>query len=255
MLVVERQREIVGLVERERSVRVNLLARRFQVTEETIRRDLEKLEREGKLVRSHGGAVFFGHGGRETPIAERAVHSVQEKTAIARDAVQRIEEGDTILVDASTTAMQMVRLLPDIELTVLTNSLQVCQELAGRTRMRVICTGGELSVLSLSFVGPRAEQMLADYHVNRLFFSCTGVDLSYGLSDINEDQAVLKQRMMAAADHTYLLADRSKFGIRALKRFGALEEVKTMITNDGLNPALLAALAEREITVVQAPTL
>jgi DeoR/GlpR family transcriptional regulator of sugar metabolism len=254
MLVAERQREIVGLIERERSVRVTQLARRFSVTEETIRRDLERLEREGKLVRSHGGAVSSDWGGREAPAAERAVLYVPEKTAIAREAVTRIGEGDTILVDASTTALQMVRLIPDMPLTVVTNSIQVCLELVRCPRVRIVCTGGALSAASLSFVGSRAEEMLADYHVNRLFFSCTGIDLDHGLSDVNEAQAALKQRMLAAADHSYLLADRSKFGIRALKRFGQLADVQTLITNDGLDDETVADLQERSgVNLVMAP--
>ncbi len=252
MLAMERLREISVLVERERSVRVSELAKRFAVTDETIRRDLERLEAQGKLVRSHGGAVSMHAGASEASFAERAVSSVAEKLAIARAAVSLVQEGDTILIDASTTALQMVRLLPDIPMTVLTNSIQVCAELAGRTRSRVICTGGTLSTASLSFVGYRAEQVLADYHVNRFFFSCTGVDFQYGLSDVNEGQAMLKEQMLEIADHSYLLADAGKFGVRALKRFASLSEIDTIITSEGLDAAVAADLAAIPIGVVLA---
>ncbi|BDI30324.1 putative HTH-type transcriptional regulator YulB [Capsulimonas corticalis] len=252
MLVAERHREIVALVDKEKSVRVAGLARLFQVTEETIRRDLEKLEGEGVLLRSHGGAVSIRSGGREASYSEREVSFASEKSAIAREAVRLIEEGDTIIVDASTTAWQMTKLLPDIPLTVLTNAMQVCIELASRPRIRVICTGGSLSAPSLSFTGARAEQALAEYHVNRLFFSCTGVDLEHGLSDVNEAQATLKQKMMAIADRSYLLVDKSKFGVRALKRFGSLGDVDEVITNTGVEPATVQEMTALGVTVTAA---
>lgn len=241
LLVAERHREIVSLVDRERSVRVTSLARLFQVTEETIRRDLEKLESEGKLVRSHGGAVSRS-GGHELSFAERELSFFGDKQAIAREAVKLVEEGDTILIDASTTALQMARLLPDMTLTVLTNSMQVCIELTNRPRMRVVCTGGTLSPPTLSFVGFRAEQMLSEYHIHRLFFSCSGIDFEHGLSDINESQAVLKQRMMSVTDQTYLLVDKSKFGVKSLKRFGKVADVKSIITTDTIDPAIVREL-------------
>lgn len=233
-------------------MRVAGLARHFAVTEETIRRDLEKLEQEGKLVRSHGGAVSIRQGANEAPFAEREIRSAVEKMSIAREALKLIEDGDTILIDASTTALQLARLLPDMNLTVVTNAMQVCVELTTRPRIRVICTGGTLSAASLSFTGPRAEQALAEYHVNRLFFSCTGVDLIHGLSDVNESQANLKRRMMSMADRTTLLVDRSKFGIRALKRFGHITDVHEVITNAQADPAVVEAIVEAGVAVMVA---
>jgi len=239
----------MALVDRERSVRVAELARLFSVTDETIRRDLERLETEGKLVRSHGGAISSHIGSREAPFDERDVSHSPEKAAIAREALTLIEEGDTVLIDASTTALHLARILPNQTLTVLTNSISVCSELAGRTRLRVICTGGALSAASLSFTGPRAEQMLSDYHVNRLFFSCTGVDFEHGLSDVNESQAVLKQIMLSIADHSYLLVDKSKFGVRAFKRFGSLEDVKNVITNADVDTCVVEELHSHNLNV------
>ncbi|BDI29464.1 putative HTH-type transcriptional regulator YulB [Capsulimonas corticalis] len=249
MLAAERQREIAIIVDRERGVRVSQLAQQFQVADETIRRDLEKLEAEGKLVRSHGGAMAAQHGGREATSTERAVSFVPEKAAIARRAVEWIEEGDTVMVDASSTALHLVQLIPDIPLTLLTNSLQVCNVLAERRHIRVVCTGGTLAPASLSFLGSRAEQMLSDYHVNHLFFSCTGIDFEFGLSDVNEAQATMKQRMLAISDHNYLLVNKSKFGVRSLRRFGSLSDIKTVVTVEDLDPAIIAGLANFGIDV------
>ncbi|CAG7617611.1 DeoR/GlpR family DNA-binding transcription regulator [Paenibacillus allorhizosphaerae] len=249
MLVAERHREIVNVLDQEGSVRVTELARLFQVTEETIRRDLERLEAEGRLVRTHGGAVGIRHYEREAPFSEREISYMQEKIAIAREAVQRVVEGDTILLDASTTAWQMARLLPDMRLTVLTNAIKVAVELADRTRIRVISTGGTLSPASLSFVGPAAERMLKEYHVNKLFFSCKGIDVELGLRESSESNAMIKRRMMSISDHRYLLADHSKFGTRALEMLAPLKEVEEIITDSKIDTALLQQLKSRDFSV------
>ncbi|WP_248926224.1 DeoR/GlpR family DNA-binding transcription regulator [Paenibacillus hamazuiensis] len=249
MLVAERRREIMNVLDHGGSVRVVELARLFQVTEETIRRDLEKLEAEGKLVRSHGGAISIKNAERETPFSEREISHMQEKMAIAKEAVRAVEEGDTILLDASTTAWQMARLLPDMRLTVLTNAIKVAVELADRTRIRVISTGGTLSPASLSYIGPSAERMLKEYHVNKLFFSCKGIDLERGLSDSSESNAMIKRRMMCIADRTYLLADHSKFGIKALAMLAPLKEVDEIIADRKLDPSMLQRLTGLNLPV------
>lgn len=249
MLVVERHREIVTVVDQRGSMRVTELADLFQVTEETIRRDLEKLEAQGKLLRSHGGAVSEKNMERETPFTEREIAHVTEKSAIAKEAVKRVEENDTIMLDASTTAWQMARLLPDMRLTVVTNAIKVAIELANRSRITVISTGGTLSPESLSYVGPLAERSLEGYHVNKLFFSCKGFNLHSGLSDPTEWQAMLKRHMISTAERCYLLIDHSKFGVQALSTFANVTCVHEVITDDKIAPSLLNELKEKGISV------
>ncbi|MCL6443503.1 MAG: DeoR/GlpR family DNA-binding transcription regulator, partial [Alicyclobacillus sp.] len=180
MLVADRHRKIVELVRQEGSIRVAELSRLFQVTEETIRRDLDRLESEGKVIRTHGGAVATEERPLEVPIEQREISRIEQKRAIAAKAVQFVEEGDTISLDASTTAWQMARVLPDIPLTVVTNSVKVAMELANKRYVQVISVGGVLVARSLSFVGPLAERSLDGYHVRKAFFSCSGVHLTYG---------------------------------------------------------------------------
>lgn len=252
MLVAERHRAIVTLVTEKGSARVTELARQYGVTEETIRRDLERLEGEGRLLRSHGGAVALVDAPGERHYSERERANVREKIAIARHAVGLIREGDTVVLDASTTVLQIARLLPDLDLTVLTNGMQAALTLADRPRIRVICTGGALSPASLSFAGPQAEETLLAYHVHKAFFSCTGVDLEFGLSDINERQAMLKLRMMLIAERSYLLADSSKFGIKSLRRFARIDEIGELITDSGAEIETVRRFREAGTTVVVA---
>jgi DeoR family fructose operon transcriptional repressor len=252
MLIAERQRSIITMVTEGGSARVTDLAKHFGVTEETIRRDLEKLESEGKLLRSHGGAVAPVVASGERHYTERQVANTREKSAIARLAVQLIEEGDTVVLDASSTVLHLARLLPDIDVTVLTNSIQVALVLADRPRVRVVGTGGTLSSASLSFAGPQAEESLEKYYVNKAFLSCTGVDLEFGLSDINERQALLKVKMMDIAARTYLLADHSKFGAKSLRRFSRIEDVDEIITDSSLDADTLESIRQAGPTVIVA---
>lgn len=234
LLVAERQREITESLNEHKSVRVSDLARLYQVTEETIRRDLERLENLGKLVRSHGGAIAISQTASEKPFAERTVANQNEKVRIAREAVQWIKPGDSILFDASSTVWELAKILPDMQLTVLTNAINVAVELSDRPRIRVICTGGNLSSPSMSFAGPMAEHFLRDYHVDRAFISCSGIDVANGLSDVNESQAILKQTIINMADQIVLLADHTKFGVKSLRLFAPLESVTHLITGSEL---------------------
>ena len=161
MLVAERHEKITEIVNTKGSIRVSELSQLFKVTEETIRRDLEKLEKEEKLQRSHGGAVSIKKEEQmERPYFEREIRNVPEKTAVAEEAVKNVVENDTIILDASTTAWYMAKRLPDIPLTVITNSMKVAMELSSREKVTVISCGGTMLAKSLSFVGPLAIQAI-----------------------------------------------------------------------------------------------
>src|SRR5690625_842264 len=173
MLVAERHQKIVELVNERKSIRVTELSKIFSITEETIRRDLEKLESQGKLIRSHGGAISVGPSkSLEISYLEREITNVKEKRQIATEAIKHVSEWDKIILDANTTAWYMAKELPDIEITVLTNSKKVATELSTKKNITVISTGGLLRNESLSFVGPLAETSLESYHVNKSFISC-----------------------------------------------------------------------------------
>ncbi|WP_409345814.1 DeoR/GlpR family DNA-binding transcription regulator [Paenibacillus sp. MBLB4367] len=252
MLAAERLHKIVELVNERGSIRVSELSEILGVTEETIRRDLDKLEGEGKLLRSHGGAVSVRDTQAEVPYAVREVMNNEEKSRIAAEAVKHIEAGERIILDASTTAWFMARLLPDMPLTVLTNSLKVAVELSTKEKIQVISTGGRLTHGSLSYVGPLAERSLEQYYVDKLFFSCKGVHTERGVSETNEAQAQIKQRMIAIAERVYLLADYSKFGVQAFTHVSGWGKVKHLITDSRTNAEDLGLLKEAGVDVIRA---
>lgn len=248
MLVAERYEFIVQLVNERGSIRVSELSELCDVTEETIRRDLDRLEQAGRLRRSHGGAVSVKEQ-TEIPYFEREVTFADEKRKIAQAAVERIAPGQRILLDASSSAWYMAAILPDIPLTVLTNSIKVATELASKEKIEVISTGGILAARSLSFVGPLAERSLDAYHVDTLFFSCKGVHLERGISESNEWQARIKQKMIGTADRVVLLADWSKFGVQALTQVAALGDVHEIVTDQRAEAETMQRLRERGLIV------
>ncbi|MFD2922320.1 DeoR/GlpR family DNA-binding transcription regulator [Halobacillus naozhouensis] len=252
MLVAERQQKIVELVNERKSIRVTELSQAFSVTEETIRRDLEKLEREKKLSRSHGGAISVNSSDSlEIPYAEREVTNVEEKKEIALEAVKQVHEGDKVILDASTTAWYMAKALPDIQITVLTNSIKVAMELSSKKQVTVISTGGVLLPKSLSYVGPLAEASLDTYHVNKAFISCKGVHLERGISESNEQQARIKKKMIDSADVVFIMIDSSKFGVQAFSKLYDLEVVDHIITDQKMDSRIVQQLHDKSLNLIR----
>ncbi len=249
MLVAERYEKIVQLVNERGSIRVSELSALCQVTEETIRRDLDRLELAGRLRRSHGGAISVKELQPEVPFFEREVTHAEEKKRIAVEAVKLIRPKERILLDASTTAWYMAKLLPDIPLTVLTNSVQVITELSSKEKIEVIGTGGRLAPSSLSFVGPLAERSLETYYVDKVFLSCKGVHLERGISESSELQARLKQQMISIADHAVLLADSSKFGIQSLSHVAGWSQLDAIISDRKLTDETVELLTGKGMSI------
>jgi DeoR/GlpR family transcriptional regulator of sugar metabolism len=231
MLASERQDRILDILLKSRAVSTTRAAKVLAVTEETVRRDFEKLEADGRLYREHGGAVRVNDSRRDLPLDSRELANVVEKAAIARVARAQIQKGDTVFFDASSTVFQLACLLPDLELTVLTTGLKVAIELARRPAVEVILAGGVVNHGSLSCQGTLADQILESYHVQKVFISCRGVDAERGLSEANAEQAGLRRKIIKLSDQTIVLADHSKMGLKSSYCFAKLEDIDTLITD------------------------
>ena len=245
MLAAERRATIARLAKQHGSVRVGELGQQFDVTEETIRRDLEELEQGGYLKRTYGGAVSINGTGLELPFARRVASHREEKSAIASYAATLIQEGETIILDASTTALWLAkRLIERRDLTVVTTSLQIVMELAGRPGIRVICTGGNLRDRTLAFVGPLAERAIQGYYVDKVFMSGKGLTPEGGLTDSNELEVELKKTMLAAGKAKIALVDSSKMGHRAFAQIADVGEFAQIITDTGIDSEMARAIGE-----------
>ena len=252
MLVAVRHNKIVSTLNERQTIRVSELSTLCGVTEETIRRDLEKLETQGKLVRIHGGAISIKDEEGDLPHFEREVINKKEKMSVAKEAVKYIEENDIIFLDASSTALYLARFIPDMKLTVLTNSIQVCAELAKSPSIHVINTGGMLSSNSMSFVGPLTLQTLESYYVNKLFFSCKGLHEEWGISDSNELQALVKRKVIQMADKKYLLLDSTKLGNRAFSHIEKTNVLDVLIIDSNAKEESLTPFEGKGFKIIKA---
>lgn len=249
MLAAERQKKIVELINLRSSMRVTELSEEFSVTEETIRRDLEKLEKNNELKRSHGGAVTIKDSLSEIDFNTRQITNIEEKQKIANEAVKLVKSGDRIILDASTTAWYMSKIIPDIPLVVITNSLKVAMELSQKEQVKIISTGGILLPKSLSLVGPVAEDTLDKYHVTTAFISSKGVNIESGLTDSHEQQALVKKKMLARAKKRVLMVDSSKFNNTDFATIANLNQITDCITDDQIDEDLKKQLQKLNVNM------
>lgn len=253
MLAIERHRRLLELLQKSGSVRTADAARTLRVTEETVRRDFEKLEAEGSLLRSHGGAVKLESARQEVSEQERTHQHTSAKRAIARAAAAQIHPGQTILFDASTTAKQVAQLLPDQPLTVLTNGLQTALILAEKPSIHVILLGGSLRGNSRSCTGWAAEQTLDFVRVDTAYISCRGFDSEQGPSEASEEQARLKRRIAERAGELCLLADASKTGLCSSYFFCHPSDLDIWITDKRPSEAIQSTLSTAGVRIIVAP--
>jgi DeoR family fructose operon transcriptional repressor len=231
MLAVERQQRILDMLLKSGAVTTVKAAKVLAISEETVRRDFEKLEAEGLLSRRHGGAVRLNESHRDLSWNSREVTNVAEKTIVAELGLGQIQAGDTVFFDASSTVFHLACLLPNLEVTVFTTALKVAVELVRRPAVRVILSGGAVSPRSLSCQGSLADLILEHCHMQKAFLSCRGLDGERGLSEANAEQAALKRKIMSMADQTILLADHTKTGVKSSYFFAKLAEVDVLITD------------------------
>lgn len=235
MLALSRREGIMELLTQQHSVIVAELSKRYDVTEETIRKDLEKLEREGRLRRIHGGAVKAADPdeGHELPFALRNTLNMPYKRQIAKEAVRLVAEQDLIALDASTTSLQLAHELKSrTGITVVTNSLNIVNVFKDSPGIHLFCTGGSLQPQSLCFVGESAERMMEGYAINKVFLSTRGLTLDKGLLEPNEREARMKKALMRMARQVVVLQDHSKFGQSAFYPIGDWSQVHCMVTDE-----------------------
>lgn len=246
----DRKKEILNLLEDVGVVRVSELSKRFGVTEETIRRDLERLESEGMLLRTHGGAVLNRKEGPELPVLQRELIQLDAKKAIGEYAASIVKDGEVIALDASTTCLQMAKNLPNKEITVITYSVAIAYELVKKNNIQIFLIGGYLDRHSLGNTGSPAEKMVEGYHADKFFFSCQGFDLQRGVSEPYEAHAQLKKNIADISDQLILLADSSKFQRKSLVRLIGLEEIHMVVTDNNMPPEALKEMESSNVNMV-----
>lgn len=249
--VAERRNTAVKMVKDSGQVSVGELSRLFGVSEVTVRKDLEYLENRNLLIRTHGGAMQNEYLVYDSNFEDKSRKNAEKKRRIGRAAVDLIQEGDTILLDAGTTVMQVARQLHDKRnLTLITCAVNVATELIRIPENQIVMLGGEIRASSAAVVGPFAEKMVREYYCRKLFLGCDGFDVDFGITTTNVNEAHLNRVMIESAHETILLLDSSKFDRRGLSKICGLEKISKIITDDGIPDKIKKTLHDLEIPVI-----
>lgn len=233
MLALERRNLILEKLQEEKRVVVSELSQQFLVSEETIRRDLEKMEKEGVAIKSYGGAVLNETTSIDMPFNVRKKENVAGKQKIAEIVADQIHNGEHIILDASSTAVFIAKAIKDKEnLTVITNSIEIMIELSDVSDWNIICSGGTLKEGYLALVGPKTAEGFNSFNAEKAIFSCKGIDMEKGITDGNELFSYTKQMMMKSAKETILVIDNSKFDKVAFSKLCDANAVDTVITDE-----------------------
>ncbi len=255
MYAEERQQAIARLVNQRGRMSVNQLAREYDVTTETVRRDLSTLERMGLVRRVHGGVVPPASLSLiEAGLRERDQVNPERKERIARTALEQLpSSGGTILLDAGTTTSRFAGLLPpDHELTVVTHGVPIAARLAGQRQIDLRLLPGRVRRTTQAAVGADTVTALSQLRVDVAFLGTNGVTAEHGLTTPDPDEAAVKRALIASARRVVALADASKFGVETAVRFAAAGEIDVLVTDSDVSSADRRALTKAGVEVVVA---
>lgn len=234
---VSRRIHILELLNKHGQVDVGTLSRELGVSEVTIRNDLTKLEQKNLLIKARGGALKVDRVANDISIQDKNKQHLEEKQRIGKAATGLIEAGDTIILDSGTTTMEIARnLSKDIPLTVITNALNIAEQLAEHQNMNVMVPGGVLRKNSLSLVGSTAEVGFRNFFCDKLFLAVDGFDMAHGLSTPNVEEAYLNRIMIEISKQVIVVADASKFHKRSFAFIAPLSGVDILITDSRIQP-------------------
>ena len=253
VFALERQLRIARIVEEHGRARVADLATRFGVSTVTIRKDLEALEADGRILRAHGGAVAPERDGPERSFDVRERLQRREKDRIGVAAAAMVVDGESIALDASTTALAMARHLKRrggwVHLTVITNGLRIAGELAGHQGITVAMPGGFVRWEALSVVGPLGEGIFDKVNVQKAFMGAAGFRIDSGLSDATEEEAQIKRLMVERAPEVIAIVDHTKWQRAAFATFCPTRAIGTVLTDDAAPVAMVEELRRRDVEV------
>jgi DeoR/GlpR family transcriptional regulator of sugar metabolism len=233
----ERRQQLVELLRKRPGLRVPELARAFNISQGTVRNDLNALQEQGLLMRVRGGAslceeILF----RNPSFAARAGRNAAAKRVIARWAAELVQDGDSIFLDASTTVFYMARYLQNRRnLRAVTNGIEIARALAQNPTHTVILLGGVLNLEGASLAGPISERIVEDLHLQTAFVSCTGFSPEVGLTEVHLYEAQLKSKAIHSAERVIALVDSSKFGKADLTSFARMDEIDHLYTDQDLS--------------------
>lgn len=253
MMAIDRHEKIMQLLVQHKSISVKTLCDLLQASEATIRRDLTQLENENKLERTHGGA-FINDSIKlnyEETFNQKEFISAEEKRKIARAAFERIRPGDSIVLDAGTTTIELARLIgdSDMPLMIVTNATTISSILARNTKVELYVLGGKVRLNTLATVGSVASEMLKRYNVSKAFVGVNGITIENGLTTPDLEEAEMKRTMLSIADERIVLTDSTKFQKVARCQIAPISMVDQIITDSKLSDYHFERFAAQDILV------
>lgn len=235
MLPLERQNRILEILAKKQAITVDDLCATLYSSGATIRRDLQILESNGLIRRTHGGAVHIDSTARDFPLTLRENENAAAKEQIAQKALAMIKDGQTLFMDASSTVCHLARRLSGFQgIRVITNGLKTASILSDADGVEVYSTGGRLRENAMSFTGNQAMDFVRNFNADLAFISCRGVDPEIGITDSDESEANLKRVYIRNAKHVILLCDNSKLGKQYFCKVGPIGAIYKIITNGQL---------------------
>ena len=246
----EREVIILQRLKEHGYVTVGDLSERLNVSEVTVRKDLQKLESRNLLHRTYGGANVRDPYVRDRPLDEKVTQYAEEKRRIGQAASKLISDRDSVILASGTTMTQVARHLRGTsDLTVITSAMNVALEVAHLQDVEVLMLGGMVRRTSKSVVGPYAQEMMKEYACDKLFLGVDGFDLDHGLTTANAPEAHLNQYMIRSAQRIVVVTDSSKFGRRSLRRICGLDTIHRVITDTSVDERIVSHLKEQGIYV------
>lgn len=229
----ERLVAILNLLSQKKRVTVQELSKQFQVSEVTIRRDLNRLANDGYVTRTYGGAMLEDASEKDLSFEHKKREMPEIKELIARRAAIMVKEGDTIALDASTITYRMVEYLKGKRITIITNSLDIAEQVASHPEMTLILCGGILRHDTRALMGPVAERQWREYRADLAFIGCNAVHPDFGLMTTNAVDTYSKRAIREISKEAYMVAETVKFGRTSLHRIFSFSEIDGIITDEG----------------------
>ena len=252
MLKIDRQTIIQQELAKNGSVLIPTLSEMLHCSEETIRRDLRELEASGRLTRTHGGAYLMEKYDKSYPTKLRKVYYQDIKVRMAKQAMQYIRDNDVLMLDSSTTCLELARLLVESKynVTVISNSLLICDLCSEQlSSVNLVCLGGTFRRRTSSFTGYHTTDILSGYHADKAFISCPKITPEQGLSDNQLEESKIREAMLTHAQERILLMDHTKFGPSANVLFGSLDLVDLIITDEPVSAQWEAVKAKSHLRI------
>ncbi|MBM7551513.1 DeoR/GlpR family DNA-binding transcription regulator [Thalassobacillus pellis] len=255
MILVERRNKIKHILKEKRSVKVADLVKEFKVSEETIRRDLSSLEKDGLVQKNYGGAILTEDLSMDfsliPPVGQRQFHFSKEKDKIGKAAAELVKDNQIVIMDAGSTTWYSARHLKNVEnLMVISNALNVVEEVSKNDSISIYLLGGKLKRNSMSVFGPQTETELEKYNADYVFLGTSGISKNQGFTTSDLYEAEIKQAMVAAGEKKVLLADHSKLKRPGLISFCSFSDIDILITSELADKQVLKAIEKCGVEII-----